>query len=76
MESPRPGALLGARIFSIADALDAMTSDRPHRPAGRWEDAVAELAAGAGTQFDPELIDVFRDREEALRRIYLEFNLN
>ena len=67
---------LGARIFSIADALDAMTSDRPYRPAGSWDDAVVELAAGAGTQFDPELIDVFRDREEALRRIYLEFNLN
>jgi len=67
---------VGARIFSIADALDAMTSDRPYRPAGSWDDAVAEIAARAGTQFDPVLVDVFRDREEALRRIYLEFNLN
>jgi response regulator RpfG family c-di-GMP phosphodiesterase len=67
---------LGARIFSIADALDAMTSDRPYRPAGTWEEAVAEIAASAGTQFDPDVVDIFRDREEALRRIYWEFNLN
>jgi len=67
---------LGARIFSIADALDAMTSSRPYRPAGAWGDAVAEIAAQAGTQFDPEVVDVFREREEALRRIYLEFNVN
>jgi response regulator RpfG family c-di-GMP phosphodiesterase len=67
---------LGARIFSIADALDAMTSDRPYRPAGPWDDAVAEIAACAGTQFDPDIVDVFLGREEALRRIYAEFNIN
>jgi response regulator RpfG family c-di-GMP phosphodiesterase len=67
---------LGARIFSIVDALDAMTSARPYRPAGTWEDAVAEIAAEAGKQFDPDVADVFREREEALQRIYLEFNVN
>jgi putative two-component system response regulator len=67
---------LGARIFSLADALDAMTSTRPYRPAGSWEDAVSEIAANAGTQFDPDVVDTFRDREEELRRIYSEFNLN
>jgi len=67
---------LGARIFSIADALDAMTSNRPYRPAGTWEDAAAEIAAQGGKQFDPEVVDVFREREKALHRIYLEFNLN
>jgi HD-GYP domain-containing protein (c-di-GMP phosphodiesterase class II) len=67
---------LGARIFSIADTLDAMTSDRPYRRAGTWEDAVLEVAAGTGTQFDPDVVDVFREREEALHRIYMEFNLN
>ena len=67
---------LGARIFSIADALDAMTSSRPYRAAGTWDDAVGEIAAQAGTQFDPDVVDVFREREEALRRIYSEFNLN
>jgi ribonuclease P protein subunit RPR2 len=67
---------LGARIFSVADALDAMTSDRPYRRAGPWEDAAAEIAGRAGTQFDPDVVEAFREREEALRRIYLEFNTN
>jgi response regulator RpfG family c-di-GMP phosphodiesterase len=67
---------LGARIFSIADALDAITSDRPYRPAAGWDVAVAEIVARAGSQFDPQIVDVFRDREEALRRIYYEFNTN
>jgi cyclic di-GMP phosphodiesterase len=67
---------LGARIFSIADALDAMTSDRPYRPAGTWENAAVEIAAQGGKQFDPEIVDVFREREKALHRVYLEFNLN
>src|SRR6266508_34949 len=62
---------LGARIFSLADALDAMTSNRPYRPAGTWEDAAAEIAAQGGKQFDPEVVDVFREREKALHRIYL-----
>jgi len=67
---------LGARIFSIADALDAITSDRPYRPARTWDEAMAEIAAGAGTQFDPEIADVFGDREEALRRLFEEFNVD
>jgi response regulator RpfG family c-di-GMP phosphodiesterase len=67
---------LGARIFSVADALDAMTSDRPYRRAGSWGDAVSEIVQQAGTQFDPEVVACFREREEALRRIYYEFNTN
>jgi response regulator RpfG family c-di-GMP phosphodiesterase len=67
---------LGARIFSVADALDAMTSDRPYRRAGSWEDAVSEIIQRAGTQFDPEVVACFREREEALRRIYYEFTTN
>jgi response regulator RpfG family c-di-GMP phosphodiesterase len=67
---------LGARIFSVADALDAMTSDRPYRRAGPWQDAVSEIVQRAGTQFDPEIVACFREREEALRRIYYEFNTN
>jgi response regulator RpfG family c-di-GMP phosphodiesterase len=67
---------LSARIFAIADTLDAITSDRPHRPAKSWEDAVGEITANAGTQFDPRLVGLVRDREEPLRRIYYELSAN
>jgi HD-GYP domain-containing protein (c-di-GMP phosphodiesterase class II) len=52
---------LAARIFAIADSFDAMTSDRPYRPAMPLERALAEIEAGAGTQFDPDVADVFLD---------------
>ena len=67
---------IAARIFSIADALDAMTSDRSYRPAGSWDDAAREIVQRAGTQFDPALVDVFREHEQALRHIYGEFSTN
>jgi response regulator RpfG family c-di-GMP phosphodiesterase len=70
------GIPIGARIFSVADALDAMTSERPYRPARPWQDAVAEIVQQAGSQFDPGVIRAFREREEALRRVYDEFNTN
>ncbi len=50
---------LGARIFAIADTLDAMTSDRPYRKGRSFEDASAEIARCAGRQFDPVLVQVF-----------------
>lgn len=50
---------LPSRICALADAYDAMTSDRSYRPAMSNEDAVAELKKNAGTQFDPELVEVF-----------------
>jgi response regulator RpfG family c-di-GMP phosphodiesterase len=67
---------VGARVFSVADALDAMTSDRPYRKARPWEDAVTEIVDQAGWQFDPRVIEAFQDREEVLRRVYYEFNSN
>jgi response regulator RpfG family c-di-GMP phosphodiesterase len=67
---------LGARVFSVADALDAMTSDRPYREARPWEDAVTEIVEQAGWQFDPRVTEAFQDREEVLRRVYYEFNSN
>lgn len=49
---------LNSRIIAIADAFDAMTSDRPYRAAMPVQQAVEELEAGAGSQFDPELASV------------------
>ena len=48
-----------ARIFSLADALDAITSDRPYRAAATFEQAKAEISKSAGTHFDPELVRIF-----------------
>jgi HD-GYP domain-containing protein (c-di-GMP phosphodiesterase class II) len=52
---------LGARIISVIDAYDAMTSDRPYRKALGKEYAVSELEKGMGTQFDPKVAKVFID---------------
>lgn len=51
-----------AMIVSICDAYDAMTSDRPYRPAMRSDQAVAELRNGSGSQWDPRLVDLFLGR--------------
>jgi len=50
---------LGSRIISIADAYQAMTSDRPYRKALSKREAIAELKSCAGSQFDPEIVMVF-----------------
>jgi putative nucleotidyltransferase with HDIG domain len=50
---------LGARIIAIADAYNAMTSDRPYRGALARSQAVKELKAESGSQFDPQIVDVF-----------------
>jgi response regulator RpfG family c-di-GMP phosphodiesterase len=58
-----------ARIFAVADALDAMTSERPYRPAMTWAAAAREIQAQAGGQFDPAVVEAFSSRDRALRRI-------
>ena len=50
---------LGARIFAVADTLDAMTSDRPYRQATSFTNALQEVQRFRGTQFDPNVVDVF-----------------
>jgi putative nucleotidyltransferase with HDIG domain len=50
---------LHARIIAVADAYDAMTSDRPYKKAVSGNVAIAELRANAGTQFDPEVVESF-----------------
>ncbi|MEX0755151.1 MAG: HD domain-containing phosphohydrolase [Actinomycetota bacterium] len=52
---------IAARIFSVADSFDAMTSDRPYRGALAIERALEEISGGAGTQFDPEVVTGFLD---------------
>jgi two-component system cell cycle response regulator len=51
---------LGARIVSVCDAFDAMTSDCPYRRAMSADAAVAELVRHAGTQFDPDVVAAFQ----------------
>ena len=53
------GIPLGARIVAIADVYDALTSDRPYRPAMSMETALAEVRAQAGRGLDGELVQVF-----------------
>jgi cyclic di-GMP phosphodiesterase len=50
---------LGARIFAVADAVDAMTSDRPYRAARSFDDAADELIRCSGAHFDPFVVDAF-----------------
>lgn len=50
---------LPARVFAVVDAFDAMTTDRPYRAAMSVEQAAAELARMAGTQFDPDVVAAF-----------------
>jgi response regulator RpfG family c-di-GMP phosphodiesterase len=64
---------LEGRIAAVADAFDALTSDRVYRPAFPVGAAVAELEAGRGSHFDPALLDAMHatfDGIDAIRRQY------
>jgi ribonuclease P protein subunit RPR2 len=65
---------LSARIFAVADALDAITNDRPYRSAGSWGHAAEQIGLGAKRQFDPDVVDAFRARELALLRLHRELD--
>ncbi len=70
-----PGGLSGeeipffGRICAIADVFDALTSDRPYRRRGTLEEAMAALTEGSGTGFDPNLVEIFTDRQDSVRLI-------
>ena len=51
---------MAARVFAVADVLDALTTDRPYRPASPLPEAREMIAAESGTHFDPDEIEVFR----------------
>ena len=63
---------LGARIFAVADSLDAMTSHRPYRRALSWNAAREEVIAQRKRQFDPDVVDAFIGVESRLRDIRRE----
>src|SRR5205807_822270 len=52
---------LAARIFSVVDTFDAMTSDRPYRRALLVDEAVSEILAAGGTQLDPDIAEAFAE---------------
>ncbi len=62
---------LTARVFAVADSLDAMTSDRPYRRALPWEAAHDEILAQSGHQFDPEVVTAFLQCEDRMRETLL-----
>jgi HD-GYP domain-containing protein (c-di-GMP phosphodiesterase class II) len=57
---------LGARIFSVADTLDAITSDRPYRAARPLSVARKEIQDWSGRQFDPEVVEVFQQMPDEI----------
>jgi HD-GYP domain-containing protein (c-di-GMP phosphodiesterase class II) len=63
---------LGARIFAVVDALDAMTDQRPYRRPVGWDAAVEEILNCRGTHFDPDVVDGFEACEPELHRLHVE----
>ena len=61
---------LAARVFAIADTLDALTSDRPYRTAVGWAAAREVIRAGSGSQFDPAVVRAYETiGDETFRRL-------
>lgn len=58
--------VLGARIFAVADTLDAITSDRPYRRSSSFDVARAEILRCSGSQFDPQVVSVFESLPNSL----------
>jgi hypothetical protein len=64
---------LAARILSVADVFDALTSKRVYKNAVSVSEAAKELCAGAGTQFDPAVVNAFEARLDVIRMTQARF---
>ena len=62
------GIPLWARIFAVADTVDAITSNRPYRPGRPLEEAVEEIVSRAGTQFDPDCVQALANLDHGAVR--------
>jgi HD-GYP domain-containing protein (c-di-GMP phosphodiesterase class II) len=58
-----------ARIVSVCDAFDALVNDRPYRVRHTTDEAVAMLRDGAGTQWDPEMVEIFTSEVRSIQRL-------
>jgi len=58
-----------ARIVSVCDAFDALVNDRPYRMRRSTEEALAVLRAGAGTQWDPETVELLASELPAIQHL-------
>jgi putative two-component system response regulator len=65
---------LWGRICAVADVFDAITSERPYKPALPNEEAIRALQEGRGTQFDPRVLDAFFERFEEILAVQAEYN--
>jgi response regulator RpfG family c-di-GMP phosphodiesterase len=63
---------LSARIVSIADVYDALSTTRVYKGAWSHEKTVDYMVSGSGTQFDPELIQIFMNEEKNFEKIRIE----
>ncbi|MHB8573160.1 MAG: HD domain-containing phosphohydrolase [Candidatus Dormibacteria bacterium] len=66
---------LVARLVSVADTLDAMTSHRPYRVAFTFDDAAREIVSGSGEQFDPAMVQAFQRVSTVLARMVQDLYL-
>jgi ribonuclease P protein subunit RPR2 len=64
---------LAARVFAVADTLDALTTDRPYRPGRSLAEARPIITDASGTQFDPAIVEIFMSiDDDVLRQIQEE----
>ena len=65
---------LSARIMSVADVFDALTSPRVYKPAFPLSEALKILEEGSGTQFDPKCINAFMDALPEVKKVLKKYN--